>query len=580
MKFAKRTVGATAVGALLAAAGCAQNPPPFEPLAMQQGERTAAFAPREAMRPLPTTLQSTYLPTTNESADSSHPTSGPTTGPSITPAESVSLTLQEVIQRAVLNNLDVKVAGYTPAIDETRVVEAEAHFDPQAFFNGTYISTDAPNGGFSGLNSSSGGGLSNIGGKYDEFVVGPGIRQILSSGGQIEASYQAAYVNPSATDDFYENSLILSITQPLLQNAGYEVNHATIHVSRNTQKISLLQFRDTLADTLSKIEQTYWQLVQAQRNVQIQEELLQRTMDTATILAKRLQGGIDVSRVQTSQANATVEARRATLIRAKATVRDLSDQLKRLMNDPQFPVSGPAVILPASTPLQEPVHMDLNDQIKTAMANRLELAQQQLRIDSAATAVRVGKNALLPQLNLIGRASVDGVGDNFGKGFSDQMDFGNISGSVGFEFVFPLGNRAARAQWTRTLLQRQQAITQYQALVSQVGLEVKEAQRNIHTSWDEMVATRQSRFSAADALLAIQQREDANEPLTPTFVQLKLDRQAALATAEASEIQAIVNYNIALVQLEKANGTLLRYNNVLLEEDSLPFAKRLFSNAQ
>jgi outer membrane protein TolC len=578
MKLGKRTVRTTAVGAVLLAAGCAQNPPPFEPLAVQQGERSSAYAPREAMRPLPTTLQSAYLPTTGESTK--RPTSGPTTGPSITPAESVPLTLQEIIQRAVLNSLDVKVAGYTPAIDETRVVEAEAHFDPQLFFNGNYLHQDAPTGGFSGLSSGNGTGLSGLGGKYNQFSVGPGIRQILGGGGQIQASYQAAYVDPDPGSFFYENSLLLSITQPLLQNAGYDVNHATIHVARNTQKISLLEFRNTLVDTLSKIEQTYWQLAQAQRNVQIQEELLQRTEDTATILAKRLQGGIDVSRVQTSQANATVEARRATLIRAKADVRDLSDQLKRLMNDPQFPVSGPSVILPATPPLQEPVHMDLTDQIQTALANRLELAQQQLRIDSASTAVRVGKNALLPQLNLTGQASVDGIGDTFGDGISDQKDFSHISGSVGFEFVFPLGNRAARAQWTRTLLQRQQAIAQYQSLVSQVGLEVKEAQRNIHTSWDEMVATRQSRFSAADALLAIQQREDANEPLTPTFVQLKLDRQAALASAEASEIQAIINYNLALLQLEKANGTLLRYNNVLMEEDNLPFARRLLSNAQ
>ncbi len=578
MKFGKQAVRTTAVGAVLLAAGCAQTPPPFEPLAMQQAERTSAYAPREPMRPLPTTLQSAYLPTTGQSGN--RPTSGPTTGPSITPAESVPMTLQEIIQRAVLNSLDVKVAGYTPAIDETRVVEAEARFDPQFFINSGYLHQNAPTGGFSGLNSGSGGGLSGLGGEFSQFSIGPGIRQLLASGGQIEASYQAAYVDPDPGSSFYENSLVLSITQPLLQNSGYEVNRATIHVARNTQKISLLDFRNKLVDTLATIEQTYWQLVQAQRNVEIQEELLQRTEDTATILAKRLQGGIDVSRVQTSQANATVEARRATLIRAKANVRDLSDQLKRLMNDPQFPVSGPTVITPATAPLKDPVHMDLNEQIQTALENRLELAQQQLRIDSASTAVRVGKNALLPQLNLTGRASVDGIGSDLGDAFSDQTNFGNISGSIGLEFVFPLGNRAARAQWTRTLLQRQQAIAQYQALVAQVGLEVKEAQRNIHTSWDEMVATRQARFSAADALLAIQQRENANEPLTPTFVQLKLDRQAALASAEASEIQAIINYNLAILQLERANGTLLRYNNVLLEEDNLPFAKRLFSNAQ
>jgi len=249
------------------------------------------------------------------------------------------------------------------------------------------------------------------------------------------------------------------------------------------------------------------------------------------------------------------------------------------MNDPQFPITGPAVILPATPPVQEPLHMDLQDQINTAMENRVELAQQQLRIDSASIAVRVAKNALLPQLNLTARGSLDGIGRDLGDPFTDQRDFSYVSGSIGLEFVVPIGNRAARAQWTRSLLQRQQAIAQYRALIEQISLEVRQSERNVRTSWDEMVATRQARFSAADALLAVQQRRQANEPLTPTFVQLELDRQAALADAARAEVQAMVNYNTALVDLERRKGTLLRYNNVILEENKLPFARQLFTQA-
>ena len=47
----------------------------------------------------------------------------------------VRLPLQEIIHRAVANNLDVKVAGYQPAIDSTRSIEAEARFDPTYFAN-------------------------------------------------------------------------------------------------------------------------------------------------------------------------------------------------------------------------------------------------------------------------------------------------------------------------------------------------------------------------------------------------------------------------------------------------------------
>jgi chromosome condensin MukBEF ATPase and DNA-binding subunit MukB len=94
----------------------------------------------------------------------------------------------------------------------------------------------------------------------------------------------------------------------------------------------------------------------------------------------------------------------------------------------------------------------------------------------------------------------------------------------------------------------------------------------VDTTWREVVENRQARFAADDALAAIQQRQDANEPLTPEFVQLKLDRQASLAQAEQNEAQSVANYNIAIARLEKAKGTLLRYNNVEMQEEAKPLA--------
>jgi hypothetical protein len=89
-----------------------------------------------------------------------------------------------------------------------------------------------------------------------------------------------------------------------------------------------------------------------------------------------------------------------------------------------------------------------------------------------------------------------------------------------------------------------------------------------------MVATRQARFAQADALLALQQREDNGEALTPTFVQLKLDTQANLANAQRAESSALTNYNLAIVNLERTKGTLLRYNNILMEEATPEFVTR------
>jgi len=181
----------------------------------------------------------------------------------------------------------------------------------------------------------------------------------------------------------------------------------------------------------------------------------------------------------------------------------------------------------------------------------------------------VGRNNMLPQLNFTGSVSFQGVGLNPGQALKRETLWDDISSSVGLEFELPIGNRAAHAIFRRVQLQRLQAIEQYKNLIDQVQQEVKTSIREVHVTWEEIVQRRQARFTAADSLLAIQQRAEAGEALTPTFVQLQLDAQERLARAQAEEATAISNYNIAISRLERAKGTLLRYNNVVMEEESV-----------
>src|SRR4030095_1344234 len=131
-------------------------------------------------------------------------------------------------------------------------------------------------------------------------------------------------------------------------------------------------------------------------------------------------------------------------------------------------VVSPVGIIPADQPVEEPVRFALTDQVETAVQNRLELAQQKLRIDSAETVVKAAKNNVLPKLNLVGSVGLGGLGNDFNEALRNQDNMDMITYAVGFEFEVPIGNRAARAIYQRTLLQRQQAVDQYLLLVDQV----------------------------------------------------------------------------------------------------------------
>jgi outer membrane protein TolC len=241
-----------------------------------------------------------------------------------------------------------------------------------------------------------------------------------------------------------------------------------------------------------------------------------------------------------------------------------------------MPVTGASLILPANEPVEDPIKFSLEDQIATALENRFELGQQQYRIDSSYIAMQVARNNLLPQLGAAAQVGVTGAApDEFGDAFDDQVEFdNNLSFALGLQLEIPIGNRAARAIFRRSQYQRQQAMTEYRRLIDVVAFDVKTALREVETTWEEMVATRQARFAASDALYAIRQREEANEPLTPEFVDRKLNLQERLAEAARAEVAAVSNYNIAIARLEQAKGTLLRYNNIVMEEEPAQVAVR------
>jgi outer membrane protein len=585
---------ALAAGAGLASivlTGCAQDPAPFDPREAQTWERsTDSEVKLRTLRPLPTTVEAPYL---NAPGD----TAGATTLPAeygretlnVPEGPPVPMSLQEVIHRTVVNNLDIRVASYDTAIDQTRVLEAEANFDPSVFADASveHIDKDTPGvdsaipGKTAGFNSTNANVFQGILTRLDQETISTvdvGLRQNLPTGGKIELkqTWTNSYFDPARglLNPYYQNDLTMQLTQPLLQNFGIAVNRARITIAVNNQRISLLDFRKTLEETVLKVEQTYWQLVQAERDYQTVKNLISASEETAHILIQR--GGTDVTAIPIQNALSQTDSRKLALIQLQGHIADLSDTLKQLMNDPQYPISSSGIITPLDRGTEEPLHFNLDDQIETAMENRYELGQQQVRVDSSEIAVDVARNNLLPQLNALVTGGVDGLGSNLGNSMQSEGQFNRLGYSVGLQFVFPLGNRAANAVWQRSLLQRLQAIVSYGALVKTVTLDVKTAARAVDYAWFRLREAKKASLSAEDLVSKDRKHRNAGDvPISADSVFEELEYQQQLASAEQAEHQANNDYNYAIANLEKAKGTLLRYNNVLMEQDLMPSGAEL-----
>jgi outer membrane protein len=575
----RAAIAATIGAALcLAGTGCQlKAEKPFDPVALQNQYRDRAMenTPRR-LTPLPKELDRQFLERREGPAPARVTTGGPTTQQSLGPA--VRMKLRDLIHLAAANSLDVKVAGYQPAIEEARVVEAEGRFDPVVFSqlnlaNQTILSASPQNAQFPSGNNTT---------EFETLQFTAGIRQQLANGAQFQHQNQMQRLwrfsglrdfngnpTPRTRDRFYENDLQLQITQPLVQNFGTEVNQARIIVARYNQRISLLDWRLQLEQTLAEIEQAYWELVQAERDLRIQEALFEETVRTSVVLQGRV--NVDVNKVILSQSDAALRLREASLPELRQRVRTLSNEIKVRVNDPELPVTSGIVILPDDDPIETPIMFDLAEQIETALKHRAELAQQELRIQNAAVVHRAAKNNLLPRLDLVMSMGSKGGGDNWQKAMKGSyVDWLFREYSIGLQFEIPLGNREARGIEKRTMLQRLQSIDQYRLLIERISSEVKTSHDQVISGWERIALSRKARLSARNALDAIiEERDVGQQPLSPDFVNRLLNQQEVLAQAAREEIRALSDYNVAISALERAKGTILKYDNVIMQEEPM-----------
>jgi outer membrane protein TolC len=561
------------------AGGCLQDPIPFDPREIAKWGTAQDPSLRMPTEPeLPTTVSTEADPvgTNRGRRDTLNVDEGPP----------IPMTLQEVVHRTVANNLDIRVSAYDTAIDQTRVVEAEGAFDPVVFSDFSFQRVDKQTGGTEvSIPNTGNPGTNNVSSAFpaglesvsrvdieNQGVFDFGIRQNTSTGAQfsIKQEVQYSWYEPARTllNPYYENDLVVSVTQPLLQNFGTAVNTARIRIAVNNQRISLLDFRKTVETNVLKVEQDYWQLAQAQQDVETVEKLIDESVKTTDILLKRR--GLDATSPQIYQAKAETANRRVQLATVRSRMFSISDDIKRLMNDPRYPVAGSGVITAADGLPDVPLRFNLEDQIETGMRNRLELGQQQVRIDSAEIADVVARNGVLPQFDLQAQGMVDGLAHSLTEAFGNEGNFNHLGGTIGFVFSYPLGNRAAHAVEQRARLQKIQAVDQYGAYVLQVAEDVKGAARSVDTAWLQLAAARESRLNyqalidKLDVLISL----GAQDQFTFDQIFIRLQDQQQLASAEQQEHQALNDYNYAIAQLEAAKGTILRYNNVILEQDS------------
>lgn len=391
---------------------------------------------------------------------------------------------------------------------------------------------------------------------------------------------------------------------PLLQGGGVMFNRIAgpnsqpgfyngVLIARSNTEISLARFEQGVRDLVSNIENAYWDLHFAYRDLDAAivardeakkfwddsknkepgslraisaEEQFYR-FETAVINA--LEGQLtDGTRTDGGSAGGT--------FRSNGGVRLAERRLRYLLG---MPHTDGTLLMPADDPSLAPVAFDWDSSLDLAVERRPELRQQSWVVKQRQLELTAAKNFLLPRLDLVALHRFRGLGSGLsGSGtFNDDLPpapagsrnssaYGDLASGdyqewqVGAELSVPLGFRQAHTavRSAERQLQREKVVLREQQRA--VSLALANALGELKRSYAAMEKANE-RYTAAK-----QYEQAAEKRKTDIAPDVVLEATRRVLEARQQFNRSHAEYMIAIKNVHFERGTLLDYNQVFLSE--------------
>jgi len=483
------------------------------------------------------------------------------------------LSLDDAIRLMLLNSTDVHLNEIPIESAELALERAYSPFDPQA----TSSFTTSRSTSSSSTQLAGAATLSTLN-QQSQF----GYTQMLPIGMNYQISFGATKLSTNSTFSFINPSLssllTLSFTQPLLRKRGFFPNRAPIVIARRNLQQSRATFEASVNDSIQTVVGQYWNVVQARENLAV----LQKSVDLAEATYKQQKRALElgaISPLDIYRSESDVATRRVAAIQAEYSLKQAEDALRRTIGadlDDTFRALD-LELTEKAEPAGELLSLDQATALQRALANRpeFEALREQLAIDE--TSVRLAHNNVLPDLELSGIYSSNGLGGNqfnltntpptlvsqtgFINSVSQVFGFGYPTYGFTVNLSLPIKNRAAQADLGNALVTRRRNLYLERQLRQSVTLEVANDIHQLEQAKLSMASARTA-VDLAQKNLEAEQRKYELGTETIFFV---LDAQNVLAVAEQSLLQAQIAYEIALTAVDHATGELLAHHRIQID---------------
>jgi outer membrane protein TolC len=524
-------------------------------------------------------------------------------------SDQTALTLNDAIALALQNNNDIDGSRIDVQVAEYNLTAARGVYDPVFSSESYYENRTTPTsstiaGGLNGSVTQSdltgaarfGGFSPKAGGSY----------QLDFSSTRLTTNNQNVTLNPQ-----FPSALTFTYTQPLLRGLRFDNNRRQIEIAKKNLSLTDAQFRQRAIETITQVEQAYWDLVFALRNLQVQIDAVKQARtqveSNQRLVAQGVLAPIDIvaANTQVTTFEQNVYTAQESVTRAENTLKTLilPDRNAPLWSRPLTPVT-PVEIQAPRVPLEQAVRAALN--------SRPELAQLQTNAEINQIDTRYFRDQTRPQFDLVGTYTSAGLAGSqtqpstssstsanallrtrvnelstiaglppldtttsgstvppnlvggITKSLSNLIDRNYPTYRLGVRVELPLRNRTAEAYLGRTLAEGRRIQNQRAQQEQLIEADVRNALQSLRSAEARLASAASARASAEQQFASEQRQFRAGT----TTVFLVLQRQTELLAARGRELQAQTDLNKAIAEFQRATGNTLEANNVSVRSDT------------
>ncbi|MCP4487765.1 MAG: TolC family protein [Gammaproteobacteria bacterium] len=451
--------------------------------------------------------------------------------------EQIRLDINQAVQLALIQNLDVESAYYQRLFDTMDLQDAKDAFSAKYSFS-------------SSLDFSSSYDSSQLAHSPSyTYSNSAGVSWVLPTGGSVSISLNHDGYKEQHETKAFSDHVSINLYQPLLKGSGKTIGTASLVNAKISETLSLLSLEDTLSDKIIEVAKHYRSYLNSQRELTNNKLSLERSLKQQEVTLELIRSG-RLAKLEQVQSETDIAIQRLNVRGSEIALEETKMDFLFLLN-----IDSETDIITHGDHSIKQFTRTIEDMMALAFLHRNDWKRAKISLTGAELALKIAQDSQRWEFDL-------STGYNLAGSVSDddaQIPLSNLSTMnqggyyVGLSLNIPLEKRESQRAVLEAKIGLQQVRDQITELEQRIILGINSAHYNMQVLWHHLELSYRA-IELSKTQLELEQ--DKLKSGHSTSFQI-MSFQRDLLDAENNLIESQDSYLNALLDIDQTLGITL-----------------------